>query len=367
MAAKPHDNSERSSRSDRAIYYFDIVHDYPSMGGVVEFSQILFKQLRQHYDRRLVSVRDMAAKIGCAYPDMLYLDRERKVAEVLTAVDPKSVFFFPNFQSPVARRPADNGPSIVNVVHDVQFAFLPELFSEARRRWLHQTFVETKQNADQVVFISRSTQRDYVRLFGKPRRYAVIYNPIEAGEATGSAARPADEERPFLLASFHHHPHKNFSGLLSLFVILAERMPNLELAVTGHGRERFDADLVTLSATVRSRIQHRGYVPRLELDELYRRAQAFITLSRFEGFNMSAAEAACHGTPLILSDLPVHRELFGEQACFIDLATPPTQSAEKVAAYLKDGPRRKRWPLRDVCSPSRVRSSYVRVIDSCSA
>ncbi len=123
-------------------------------------------------------------------------------------------------------------------------------------------------------------------------------------------SRSLSDGAPFLLASIHNHPHKNFAGLLLAVRQAGRANRDLKLVVIGYGDEKFAESAAALPEHVRARARHAGYVPRKELDGLYRRARAFITLSRFEGFNMSAAEAASHGTPLIPSDLPLHRELF---------------------------------------------------------
>jgi glycosyltransferase involved in cell wall biosynthesis len=189
-------------RSRRPIYYFDIVHDYPEIGGVAEFSQRLFRQLKRQYGRRLMSAREVVARLGGPDASMLYLDREKRAAELLAAADPDSIFFFPNFQSPIAKTDRHAGPRIVNVIHDVQFAHLPELFTADRRRWLHQTFAQTRDNADLIVFVSRTTQQQYIAQFGSPRRHTVIYNPV----ANGKARVAADFDEPFLLTAAHHFP-----------------------------------------------------------------------------------------------------------------------------------------------------------------
>lgn len=345
-------------RPTAPIYYFDIVHDYPDIGGIVEFSNILLKQLQRRYGRRLVSARQAAVRLGVYNASLGYLPHERRVAEALAIADPDATFFFPNFQSPVARQAGAAGPRVVNVIHDVQFAALPELFSTQHLGWLDSAFAETQRNADHVVFISRASQRDYIARYGAPRRHEVIYNPIEIG-----AASDIDDGAtvPFLLTAAHYHPHKNFSGLLALFTALAERDPVIELVVTGHGGEKFARHLDSLPDTVRRRVRHLGHVPRSTLDRLYRQARAFITLSRFEGFNMAAAEAASHGAPLILSDLPVHRELFGGQACFVEPAAP---SVDRVSAYLAAQNGRVTWTLHATCAPARVARAYAKVLDA---
>ncbi|MEX0957022.1 MAG: autotransporter domain-containing protein [Rhizobiaceae bacterium] len=290
---------------------------------------------------------------------MPYLDREKRAAELLAAADPDSIFFIPNFQSPIAKTDRDAGPRIVNVIHDVQFVRLPEHFNAERRRWLHRTFAQTRENADLIVFVSRTTQEQYIAQFGTPRRHTVIYNPVKRAKVR----LPAESVDPFLLTAAHHFPHKNFVGLLAFFAGLSERAPELKLYVTGHGDEKFQRDLAVLPDEVRARVRHLGHVPRPVLDGLFQRARAFVTLSRSEGFNMAAAEAAIHGTPLILSDIPVHRELYSRHACFVDPSAP---SVEHVADFLeRRAVRHARWEYSHRCTPAACGKAYANWIDAC--
>ncbi len=343
-----------------AIYYFDIVQDYPAIGGVVEFSRTLFAELQRRYGDRLKSVRELAPQLGFADASMPYLHRERLIAERLACVDPQSTFFFPNFQSPVPGHAQGGGPRVVNVVHDVQFAYLPELFSAERLGALHRTFEETRENADEIIFISEAARRQFLQVFGAPRRHRVIYNPIDAAIPAATSRMTAGA--PFLLASIHYHPHKNFAGLLAFFARLAEQDAALELVITGYGGEKIRPFLADIPAAIRPRVRHLGYVDRRRLGELYRDARAFISLSRFEGFNMSAAEAASHGTPLILSDLPVHRELFSEQACFLDPTMPSLEAARAFLAA-RSSAATPGWKLAGACRPEAVGAAYAEVLD----
>jgi len=63
-----------------------------------------------------------------------------------------------------------------------------------------------------------------------------------------------------------------------------------------------------------------------EINELFAASDAYVSLTESEGFNMPAAEAACSGLPVVVTDFPVHREvLAGLPAHFVpakqDLAT----------------------------------------------
>src|SRR5947209_2925909 len=162
------------------IYYFDIVHDYPSLGGVVEFSQTLFAELKRQFGERLISARAAAAAFETPGQSIRYIERERRVAQALAAVDPHATFFFPNFHSPIERTGEGPRPKIINVIHDVQFAFLPELFSPEDLVWLHQAFTDARRNADEIVFISKTTRDQFLARFGAPLRHRVIHNPVRA-------------------------------------------------------------------------------------------------------------------------------------------------------------------------------------------
>src|SRR6185437_725521 len=73
--------------------------------------------------------------------------------------------------------------------------------------------------------------------------------------------------------------------------------------------------------------------------------------------------AASHGTPLILSDIPAHRELYAPQACLVDPSAP---SVEHVVDFLeRTAGRRDVCPLRYVCTPAACGKAYARLIDAC--
>jgi glycosyltransferase involved in cell wall biosynthesis len=56
-----------------------------------------------------------------------------------------------------------------------------------------------------------------------------------------------------------------------------------------------------------------------ELIELYNKAKALISPSLKEGFGLPPLEALSCGTPVILSDIPVYKEIYGDIGIFFDL------------------------------------------------
>ena len=90
-----------------------------------------------------------------------------------------------------------------------------------------------------------------------------------------------------------------------------------------------------------------GWIPRMELYELFRGARGFIYPSTFEGFGMPVLEAMAAGVPVACSDIPPLREIAGSTVHYFDPASEteirdalerlaaggiPTEAAQKRAA-----------------------------------
>ena len=96
-----------------------------------------------------------------------------------------------------------------------------------------------------------------------------------------------------------------------------------------------------------------------EMNELMNAADVYVSLTAAEGFNYPAAEASVSGLPLVLTDFPVHREVFGDApgVGFVPATkTVPTvwsldwhadveKAAELIAQAVREGKgqERKQW------------------------
>ena len=79
-----------------------------------------------------------------------------------------------------------------------------------------------------------------------------------------------------------------------------------------------------------------GFVSDETLACLYAGAVIVRIAVEVRGFGLPAVEAAAAGTPLVLSDIPAHRETLGEAAAFF----PPGDAqalAERLVDLLRDG------------------------------
>ncbi len=129
-------------------------------------------------------------------------------------------------------------------------------------------------------------------------------------------------------------------------VTITERKRVLELAEAAVraktplwiiGRAYADSDsyaqkFFTLARQHSEIIRYEGAVQdRARLAQIYRAARGFVLLSAMETRSLAAEEAAACGCPLLLSDLPWSRTVFGDAARYC----PLTQSVDRTARVLR--------------------------------
>ncbi|MCE0761786.1 glycosyltransferase family 4 protein [Pseudonocardia kujensis] len=244
---------------------------------------------------------------------------------------------------PVARRvgvdllhcPSNFGPAVrllptVVTVHDILAERHPEWVPEGRARGVRLLHRATVRAADHVVSVSRATANDLHQLLGVPVDKVTVVPP--GVEVTARADRRVADDRPFLLTGGNRMPHKNFEGLLHAWALL----PNADrpkLVVTG-GRGVDPLGPLVRELGLEHDVELRDWVDTAELEDLYRRATAYVFPTLFEGFGLPVLEAMARGCPVVGSDIPVLREVGGEAMVYADPHNPASlaEAVRKVTA-----------------------------------
>jgi len=138
-------------------------------------------------------------------------------------------------------------------------------------------------------------------------------------------------------------PRKGSLDLLEAYALLRAEHPGVRLVVAG-GETLFDyrdyrARWEARAAELGVQPVVLGVVPDNDLPSLVAAAGAFAFPSLNEGFGLAAMEALAAGTPLVLRDLPVLREVFGPAASFA--ADPRALATALAAALACDDPARR--------------------------
>ena len=119
------------------------------------------------------------------------------------------------------------------------------------------------------------------------------------------ASAPAPSAHPYFLSVGALEPRKAPDVLVAGFRLARERGLEAELIVAGDGRVNVEAPGV----------RRLGHVE--DLGSLYAGALAVVLPSWLEGFGLTPVEGIAAGTPAIVSDLPVLREVLGDGALYV--------------------------------------------------
>lgn len=114
-------------------------------------------------------------------------------------------------------------------------------------------------------------------------------------------------------------PRKNFKYLIKVLKPILEKR-KMKLVLVGRKGWGKDDELQQLIEKMGSLLVFPGFVEFKQLVSLYHYAYAFALLSLDEGFGRTPYEAvACGCRRIILSDIDIFHETFGDNACFLPL------------------------------------------------
>lgn len=253
------------------------------------------------------------------------------------------------FYSPVTAFPRSGAPRRVVTVHDLAWHHVPDSYSPLERLRQRRWVARAVERIDRIVTVSETTRRDLVNLFPQAEGKSVVIPPGVEERYFAEWGR-RDEQRVrdryslagrYVLTLGSFHPRKNLPALVEGYDRFRSRHPDrVTLLLAGRGG-RDSSRLLSrvLRSPFRQDILLAGYVPWEDLPALYAGADLLVFPSRYEGFGIPALEAMAVGTPVLVSDLPVFREVCRDAALFFD-PRDPDSLAEGIARSLQEEPDR---------------------------
>lgn len=239
--------------------------------------------------------------------------------------------------------PATLGPArtripVVLTMHDMLYFSHPEfmstpLFTEPVK-WMEKV---ASRNASWVVTDSETSASEIVKYLGFPRERLQVV--LLAGASMPTPVAHHDRRGDLIIAMGNRRPHKNFDNLVRA---LAEVDPAVRPTLTITG-SRGDDPLRPIVAELglEEWVDLRSWVSQEELEELYGTASALAVPSFAEGFGLPILEAMGAGLPVMISDLPVFREVAGDSAVYFDPSDPSSIARAITRVVSEPGLREK--------------------------
>jgi glycosyltransferase involved in cell wall biosynthesis len=243
--------------------------------------------------------------------------------------------------------PVHAGARAVVTLHDVTF-MRQATFGRVTTWGMGLLVKAAARHADALITGTAAAREEICAQLGlEPACFTVVHHghePIDAIQPTPAETirtRYGLDGKRIVLCVAAKRPHKNQELLIRAALSLAE---DTAIVLAGHP-EPYELELRELAHELGLglRVRFVGYVSDADLEGLWRTAAcaAFPTLG--EGFGLPVIEALAHGLPVACSDLPVLREIGGDQPHYFD-PCDPAGAARAIAAALADDSAAERGP-----------------------
>ncbi len=247
------------------------------------------------------------------------------------------LMFFPNYMLPIIFR----GKSLVVLTEDIFYEFksgsLPFRYKLAYR--IFSTWAA--KHANKVMAVSESSKKNIAELFRIPKdKILVNQHGIER-----PVNQPSREKGNHILYVGQAFPRRHLKETLLAFEKISPKFPNLNLVAIG--KDKYNPPIIeNLKKDINSRlgreaIFYKDYIPQEELEKLYAQAKLIIYVSSKEAFGLPPIEALAYGTPAVVANEPITKEIFGENAFFVEKADNVDSIAAAVSEALNDEERQR--------------------------
>lgn len=284
------------------------------------------------YDRRVFTNRPLRKRPGGSF--VLYYFALLPWA--LRRDQPGAVFY-PAYMLP----PGAPGPSLVLLTDDVfREARNPDL--PWRSRVLYRLFSLgwARARATKVMTLSTASARALATMHVDPERIVVNEAAVDGPRADVRPSTPST----FLWVG-QAFPRRHLREALGAFATIARQEPATFRVI---GPDRYPEPTVgELAARIngdlgRDAITWEAFVTDDELAAAYAGADAIVYVSATEAFGLPPLEALAYGTPAVLADTPVNREIYGPHAFYVPVPVTEDGIAATMEASRHDRENRAR-------------------------
>ena len=246
----------------------------------------------------------------------------------------------PHFNTPIFYK----GKFIVTI-HDLIHHQFSESSSTTRnpiifnlKRIGYRKIISHAINKSQKIIVpSNFVKEEIIRNFKINHQKIIV--TYEAAEEEYFSQHPSSNiHHPFLIYVGNAYPHKNLPRLLDAFKILTTnyQLPTTNLIIVCPRdvfAERLQDEI--RSRNLENRVELKGYLSPQELAKLFQRASAYVFPSLSEGFGIPGLNAMASSLPVVCSNSPTLKEIYGDAALYFN-PHDPKDIAQKIHQIISD-------------------------------
>ena len=198
-------------------------------------------------------------------------------------------------------------------IHDLRPYFFPDTLLQ--KIYFRYYLPHVLKKIAGVLTVSQATKDLIVKHYRvSGLKVYVVHNCVDTSRFTPV---PLSEKNPYLLMVGANWRHKNAHEFLQMHQFWADQY-TVKIIIGNKVYRQYLSDLCA-KYHLTDKVQFLSYVREDELVTLYQGASALVYPSLMEGFGIPPLEAIACNTPVIVSDIPVFREIYGNAAIYVQL------------------------------------------------
>ena len=218
---------------------------------------------------------------------------------------------------------------IFSTIHDVVFLDVPGLtgfFGKMGRKYFYKRAIRL---SEEIFTVSQFSKERIIENLKCRKPISITYNAApsyirkEEGdysedEAEKSKSETENAKKDSILFVGNIKKHKGLKTLLDAYEQAVGKGFDKRLVIVGNsenfrtGDEETVERLKKLSESMKDKILFTGRISNRELKDWYKKSAFIVQPSFYEGFGMPPLEAMTVGTPAIISDIEVFKEIYGD-------------------------------------------------------
>ena len=284
-------------------------------GGIGTYLESLLPYFVKTFDSILLIYSNQKESLPAETKDCQIIETDIKTFSL------KEMFSFPSelkkiinncdiFYSPYCNVPGGIKIPVFTTIHDIVFLDVSDLSSKAGtliRKFFYQRAINKSKGIFTVSEFSAQRIKEKLKLKNKP--LIVTYNAVP-----GHFDAPAKKEKDnSIIYVGNIKKHKGLSYLLKAFEICKSKGLKATLVIVGNADNFRSGDTEIakrLSSAGQSDIIFTGRISDQQLQTYYQKAKLLVQPSLYEGFGMPPLEALYLGTNVVISDIPVFKEIY---------------------------------------------------------
>ncbi len=239
--------------------------------------------------------------------------------------------------------PIKNLYSSASWIPDFQYKYLPQLFSQQAIKKMEKSFARAAKYSSKVILSSKTAESDFHKYFPEYANKSDVLTfrtfPISLWYDGEPQIIQKEYNLPekFFIVSNQFWQHKNHLILFKALKLLQKKYIYPVIICTGSINDPLQPNYSNIILTsinelnLKEQIYLLGLIPRQKQIQLMRRSIAVIQPSLFEGWSTVVEDARCLGKPMIISDIPVHKEQNPPKSIFFKPNSP-----ENLATALEE-------------------------------